>query len=71
MGESEERDRAGERDVEVINYILLSKIPRNYCHQVAESVYLWQGRWQTAAALFTQLTVALCYFSELGDSDSR
>lgn len=66
MGESEEREthtegeRAGESDVEVINHIPLSKIPHNYCHQVAESVYLWQGRWQIAAALFTQLTVALC-----------
>lgn len=59
MGESEGRESAQERDVEVINYIPLSNIPCNYCHQVAESVYLWQGRWQIAAALFTQLTVLL------------
>lgn len=63
-GRKRERERdgekKGERDVEVINHIPFSKIPHNYWHQVAEGVYLWQGRWQIAAALFTQLTVALC-----------
>lgn len=54
------RERGG--GVEGINHIPLFKIPHNYCHPVAERVYLWQGRWQIAAALFTQLTVALCLF---------
>lgn len=48
--------------VEGINHIPLFEIPHNYCHPVAERVYLWQGRWRIAAALFTQLTVALRLF---------
>lgn len=64
-GERErDSERESERDVEVIIHIPPSKITPNYCHQVAESVYLWQGRWQIAAALFTQLTVAPCLFQQ-------
>lgn len=52
-------ERRRERDVEVNSHILLSEIPHNYCHQVAESVYLWMGRWQIAAASFTQCPVPI------------
>lgn len=59
VGEKRQGEGGG---VKGINHIPLFKIPHNYCHPVAERVYLWQGRWQIAAALFTQLTVALCLF---------